>query len=621
MSVYDTHPRPQMARERWLDLCGEWGFAYDDADVGRDKGWPGDAAPFTRTISVPFPPESQASGIGDPTEHPIVWYRRALRLDPALQVGGQHLVLHFGAVDYAAQVWVNGHMVMQHEGGNTGFSADITAALLPGEAEQIIVVRAQDDPTDLAQPRGKQYWQDTPRHIWYYRTTGIWQPVWIEPVAPVHIASVRWTADSDNLRLGVRVRLNTTPKEDTTLTVELRLHGQRIARDVYTVTAREIERTISLDIDRARFERNDINWSPEYPNLIEATLILADDDGATDTLYSYAGLRSAACTGGRFLLNGKPYYLRMVLEQGYWPESLLAAPDAAALKREVELIKELGFNAVRIHQKVEDPRFLYWCDKLGLAVWGEMANAYIFSADAVQRLMREWLDVVERDYSHPCIVMWVPLNESWGVPNLERDPAQRDYVRALYHTTKALDPTRPVIGNDGWEHLVGDVWSIHDYAFDGATIRERYGTVDATAQTVRKVQPHARNIVLSDYAAPVAPVMLTECGGFSFKPERGKRWYGYGQVGDTAALLARYQELIEAILDSPTIVGFCYTQLTDTEQEANGLLRADRSPKLDTAAVRAINSRPSKAIPSDLFTVLMREADAISQQTDDADNV
>ena len=276
--------------------------------------------------------------------------------------------------------------------------------------------------------------------------------------------------------------------------------------------------------------------------------------------------------------------------------------------------KEIGLNGVRIHQKVEDPRFLYWCDRLGLLVWGEMANAYVFSDVAVERLAREWMEVVRRDYSHPCIVTWVPLNESWGVPSLERSAAQRDYVRAVYHLTKALDPTRPVIGNDGWEHFSSDVWGVHDYALDGKTIRERYGSPEALERTLYQVQPHYRTIVLPDSHPKGEPVMLTECGGISYVPASGERWFGYGTVDSPEGFLAGYADLIDAILDCPTIAGFCYTQLTDTEQETNGLLHADRSPKLDVAALRAITTRASTSVPGEVIANIQAAAEVSAIQ-------
>jgi beta-galactosidase/beta-glucuronidase len=410
------HPRPQLTRTRWIDLAGAWGFAYDDDRRGLDECWQGSADVYTRTIEVPFPPESPASGIGDTSFHPVVWYRRTFQVPSA--DAGKRLLLHCGAVDYRAWVWVNGQRVATHEGGQTPFSADITTALHAAE-DQVIVICAEDAPLDLAQPRGKQDWQEQPHNIWYHRTTGIWQLVWLEPVNATHITQVRWTPDLERSLLGCTVTL---------------------ADDTYLVQGIEVQRQIAFD-SAGMLNRELLLWSPEHPNLIDATLTLLTGNEIVDEVQSYVGLRSVGIAHRRFLLNGRPYYLRLALEQGYWPESHLAAPSSEALRREVEVAKALGFNGVRIHQKVEDPRFLYWCDRLGFLVWGEIANAYIFSPSAVERLTREWQEVLVRDYSHPCIAVWVPLNESWGIPGVAYDPAQQHYVQALYHLTKTLDPS------------------------------------------------------------------------------------------------------------------------------------------------------------------------------------
>lgn len=602
------HPRPQLTRPDWIDLGGTWEFAYDDSGQGFDAGWQERADVYTHTIQVPFPPESSASGIGDTSFHPIVWYRRTFHVSPANKE--KRLLLHCGAVDYRASVWVNGQLVATHEGGQTPFSADITSALRAGE-QQVLVIRAQDMPQDLTQPRGKQDWMDQPHEIWYDRTTGIWQPIWLEAVAPTHISHLRWTPDLDRGVLGFSVNLQMHEQTDLRLRVQLSLHGATLADDIYTVLGTVVERQIAFD-RAGMMSREKLLWTPEHPNLVEATLTLLTGNEVVDEVQSYVGLRSVATDTGHFLLNGYPYYLRLVLEQGYWPASHLAAPDAEALRHEVELVKALGFNGVRIHQKVEDPRFLYWCDQLGLLVWGEMANAYVFSPTAMERLTREWIEVLDRDYSHPCIVTWVPLNESWGVPALARDPAQRHYVQALYYLTKALDPTRPVIGNDGWEHVVSDIVSIHDYAFDGATLRERYGSLEAVQRTLREVQPGNRSVVLPGYQHTHEPIMLTEFGGISYRPQPSTAWFGYGTVTDADAFLSRYRELVDAILESPAIAGFCYTQLTDTQQETNGLLTANREPKFAMATVRSITDRPSASVPGDVIHQMQKAQDNTS---------
>jgi hypothetical protein len=404
------------------------------------------------------------------------------------------------------------------------------------------------------------------------------------------------------------VRLNQQPDRGLRLRLRLSHEGEVLADDAYLIQSQETGRDITLEPGATGMVSSSLLWSPTHPNLLDARVVLEDGNGSVlDSIESYVGVRFVEATDGLFLLNGAPAYLCLVLAQGYWPQSHLAAPSADALRREVAAIKSLGFNGVRIHQKVEDPRFLYWCDVLGLFVWAEMANAYAFTERAIERFTREWLDVVRRDYSHPSIITWVPFNESWGVPDLPGDPAQRDYVRGIYHLTKALDPTRPVIGNDGWEHLVGDVWSIHDYALDGDTLRERYGTPEAVDAMLRGRPEHHR-AVLDDTPRDGRPIILSEFGGISYAPQPGTPWFGYGSVGSDDELLRKYEDLVGAVLDCPTISGFCYTQLADTEQEANGLLRADRTPKLDPEKVRAITSRPSKAMPGEAIAAAQQQA-------------
>ena len=607
----EDHPRPQLIRDRWVDLCGPWRFAHDDADVGLDEGWPERPEALDRTIEVPFPPESPASGISDTGYHPVVWYARTFL---APQAAGERLLLHLGAVDYRASVWVNGRLVVTHEGGHTPFSADVTAALRP-DGEQLVVVRAEDRPTDMAQPRGKQDWRPRPHSIWYERTTGIWQPVWLEPVPATRIESLRWTPDLARadvaLRIGLRDSASATGRPgDAPLTarVRLTLRGEVVASAAFEVGAQRA--TVRLPLDRARIEhdRRALLWAPAHPNLLDATVTLLRGEQVVDEVHSYVGLRRVTMSSGRLRLNGRATVLRMVLAQNYWPQSHLAAPSGAALRREVELVKELGFNGVRIHQKVEDPRFLYWCDRLGVLAWGEMPSALDFDTDTVARLTREWLEVLQRDRSHPCVIAWVPVNESGGVPALESSRAQQDLVRALYHLTKAYDPTRLVVGNDGWEQPVTDVVTVHDYTSRGSDLRARYGSHEALAHTLAHTQPAYRVVLLPGTLHADAPVMITEFGGISFDPGavaadreafRDGSWSGYGGVRSPEHLLAGYRDLVTALLDSPAVVGFCWTQLTDTQQERNGLVTAAREPKVPAEQIRAVTARVSAAVPGD----------------------
>jgi beta-galactosidase/beta-glucuronidase len=590
-----VHPRPQLVRGEWDDLCGAWQFAYDNADEGLAGGWHQLDEPFDLTITVPYPPESKLSGIHDTGYHPVIWYRREIAV-PSLSAG-QRLLLHFGAVDYAATVWANGARVGEHTGGHTPFTCDVTDSLSPGAGGLALVVRAEDQPLDVSQPRGKQDWEEDPHDIWYHRTSGIWQPVWLETVPATHVVELQWTPDIPGARVRAEVRLNRTPDQPLSLRIVLSMDDKTLAEHVVSVTEKFTATDISIPVLRHERDRVRVLWRPKTPNLVDAQVQLLDSSSAADQVSSYFGLRSVGVEDGHFLLNGKSVYLRSVLAQGYWPESHLAAPDASALKREVELIKKLGFNAVRIHQKVEDPRFLYWCDRLGLLVWGEMANAFTFDTRAVERLTREWVEVLRRDRSHPSIVTWVPMNESWGIDDVATEPAQQGFATALYHLTKAIDPTRPVISNDGWEHTESDIWSVHDYAPRGDQIRHRYGTAEKVEQLLSRGRVNNRKVLLPGAVGRGQPVMLTEFGGVRFDRSGGKKGWGYSEVRTPETLVERLNELVGAVLDSPVLSGFCYTQLTDTEQEQNGLLTESREPKAPIAKIRRAIALP-RGVPS-----------------------
>ena len=599
------HPRPQLTRERWFDLSGQWQFSYDDADVGLSRcwyqSWDESEGVVERAITVPFPPESTASGIGDTGFHRVLWYRRTFT---APHGPDERLLLHFGAVDYTADVWVNGQLVAQHTGGHTPFHADITDALV-GSAEQVVVVRAVDDPHDLEQPRGKQDWQEVPHAIWYQRTSGIWKSVWLEPVPATRIEELRWTPDVETATLGLDVRLNAVARQPLRLRLRLTHDGAELADTSVMVVRDRASISVPLRQSHMTLERRRMLWSPETPNLLDAEVWLHATDGEggaterVDLVRSYAAMRSIGASSNRILLNGRPYFLRLVLDQCYWTESHLAVPDPDAARREVELVRSLGFNGVRLHQKVADPGFLYWCDRLGLLVWAEMPAAYEYSTRTVERVTREWLEIQRRDYSHPCIIAWVPVNESWGVPNLATSTRHRSFVTALYHLTKALDPTRLVVGNDGWEQVVTDVITVHDYTARAEVLTQRYGGAASIASTLQDVQPMYRTVLLPGMPGEGRPLMITEFGGISHDGDDAPSWHGYSVARTAEDLVERYRALVDALLDAPAISGFCYTQFTDTLQEKNGLLTADREPKADLATLRSITRRPSAAVPAD----------------------
>lgn len=573
-----AYPRPQLQRSHWLCLNGQWKFTFDDA--GKFSR-PSDIPDWSYRIQVPFAPESIQSGIHDLGFHPNCWYEREFEIGPS----NGRVLLHFGAVDYRARVWVNDQLVAEHEGGHTPFKADITAVLNP-DGIQRVTVWAEDDPHDLAKPRGKQDWQLHPHSIWYPRTSGIWQTVWLEQVPDIYIDRLCWTPHFERWEIGLEAFVTGQCSADSLqIKVRLTAGNQLLVNDSYEVLNGEIHRRIALSDPGIDDYRNELLWSPEKPTLIQAEVQLWQGTQLIDQVKSYTAMRTVGIQRDRFMLNGHPYYLRLVLDQGYWPESLMTAPSDEALRRDVELTKQMGFNGVRKHQKVEDPRFLYWADVLGLLVWEEMPSAYRFTPKAVERMTREWAEVIQRDASHPCIVVWVPFNESWGVPDLTATPAHRNYVQALYHLTKTLDSTRPVIGNDGWESTSTDILAIHDYDNNPQQLISRYGSGVKLSDLFDRQRPGGRILTLDGYPHQGQPIMLTEFGGIAYgQPEDHSIW-GYVRSEELSDLQRRYSALLATINQIELFSGFCYTQLTDTFQEANGLLYADRTPKFPIEAI------------------------------------
>ncbi len=567
------YPRPQFVRERWLNLNGKWRFDFDDNNVGLKERWQ-ENPPLQREITVPFAFQSPASGIGNNDFHDVVWYQRDF--DIPADWNGSRVLLHFGAVDYRAWVWVNGTFAAYHQGGNTPFHADITPFLQ--EAGNSLVLRVEDSSTDLHQPRGKQYWQAESASIFYTRTTGIWQTVWLEPVSAICLQEMRLTPDIDRATLQAEFVFAETLPEGVEIETEVTYQGASVATSTHTPENARSAATLSLPGELHL-------WSPENPALYDLTVRVKQAGQIVDEVQSYFGMRKISSDGGQVRLNNQPYVMKLVLDQGYHPEGVLTFPTDEDFKRDIELTKAMGFNGARKHQKVEDPRFLYWADKIGLLVWGEMANSYAFSPDSVQRITAEWQEAIRRDYNHPCIVAWVPLNESWGVPDLKHDSHQRAHLVAMYQLTRSLDATRLVISNDGWEHAQTDLLTIHDYESSGAVLRERYATLESTLAAT----PAKRDLYTTGFAHEGQPVLLTEYGGVAFRKSDTAGW-GYSTAGDEADFVKRLREIVETVMASPVLQGFCYTQLTDVEQEINGLLTYDRQPKTDLNTIAAINN-------------------------------
>ena len=576
------HPRPQLQRD-WFSLNGDWDFALD---VSSQWTRPTQVK-WNSQIVVPYSPETPESGINHTGFLESCWYRRTFA-KPRL-ARGERLVLNFGAVDYAATVWINGAYAGAHEGGYTPFSIDMTN-FLKGRKLQTIVVRAQDDPLDMEKPRGKQDWKEQPHAIWYPRTSGIWQTVWMERLPATAIDSVRWNASvkdwSVTLHAGVVGHI--TDMHTVKLTMR---HGDRVlVHDTYGVNKGAVSRTITLPDPGIGDARGELLWHPDRPNIIDVELELLSAHGkVVDRVTSYTAMRSLTIEGDKFVINGDVCRLRLALNQGYWERTGLSAPDDEAFKRDVELAKNAGFNGVRMHQKIENPRFLYWADRLGLLVWEEMPSIYSFSQKALTRLAVEWLAVLKRDVSHPCIVTWVPFNESWGVPDLPLSADQRNFIRGVVALTRAFDAMRPVIGNSGWENPDGDMYTIHDYDSNPVSFAARYPATDeGLLELVKRVRPGGKQLVLDGAEFIGKPMLIDEFGGIKFTPDapNGDGSWGYSVATSADDLLHKYGALVAAVRWHPRICGFCWTQLYDTYQEANGLYKMDRSEKVPTAALR-----------------------------------
>ena len=480
------HPRPDFQRESWINLNGTWKFEFDSYEVFHGKELPQNAA-FGRTITVPFPYQSRLSGIGITGHYPCVWYNRSFSVPAAWRDG--RVLLHLGAVDYEARVWVNGNLVGEHRGGHVPFEFDIGHLLHDGDNE--LVVRASDA-LDVGQPRGKQAWGE-PFGCWYTPSTGIWQTVWLESVPQTYVKSIRVQADPVSGDVDLTVVPN-QPAHGLSVHVVARRAGS---------AAGEARASLAYPSTFLRLHIPDIApWSPEAPNLYDLEVILETGGKVIDKVASYFGARSVGISDdGHVLLNGKPCYQRLVLDQGYWPDGLLAPPSDEALKADIELARAIGFNGCRKHQKVEDPLFLYWADRLGFLVWGEFPAPYEFSLASQARLMPEWLAAVQRDINHPSVIAWVPYNESWGIRDVAKDTSVQDWVRQVVAATRFADPGRLVVDNEGWEHIDSDIYGFHSYAPTGDELAHDVSEALAVARSPTKARPRGRD---SDASWPTA---------------------------------------------------------------------------------------------------------------------
>ncbi len=561
------YPRPQFVRDSWMSLNGEWDFSF-----GTDA--------FDRKIIVPYAYQAQLSGIGSNEFWDLVWYRKRFVLPKEMK--DKRILLHFGAVDYQCQVWVNGQHMMSHEGGHISFEMEITKVLQ--EEENVIMVMVQDRIEDLEMPRGKQFWKEESAGIFYTRTTGIWQSVWLEAVGKGYLDHVYITPDLD--QKSVKFQYEIRGAKRAQLKTQITFDGHEMG--AVTIDTEREEGSFSILLDQQLLSnwnfQEEMAWTPENPRLFDVVYTLTVDGEVTDQVASYFGMRKISVENGRFLLNNRPCYQKLLLDQGYWRTSLLTAPTDEDFVRDINLAKSMGFNGVRKHQKIEDPRFLYHADRLGFLVWGEIAAAYVYSRKYVKRITTEWMDEILRDYNHPCIVAWTPLNESWGVPNIKDSVEQQSHSAAMIYLTKSLDITRPVISNDGWEHTCTDLLTIHDYEWRKDILEERYSNLE----TILQLCTGGRPLFANGWEYKGQPILVTEFGGISYQKGQDEGW-GYSNAVSDEDFAKRYSDVVSPLLNSAYVQGFCYTELTDVEQELNGLLTYDREPKISVDIIREIN--------------------------------
>ena len=567
-------PRPDFVRREWVSLDGEWEFSFD-------------RPVFDRKINVPYCYQAKESGIGETESHEVVWYRKEFILEEEVP-GEKCLLLKFGAVDDEAFVYVNGSLACRHAGGYVPFEADITKLVHKGE--NVITLRVLDD-EDAAKPRGKQTWTGRKFGCWYTPVTGIWQRVWLEYAGRPYIRQIKITPDLEHDLALCEVFLSESGK--VSLCASFRLlpamgegqeGGEEERQEEKLFLGKQeffgdkgygkcILSLPDLDVCQDR-----LTWAPEHPNLIWAEV-----SAGNDKVETYFGMRSVEFKNGKFLLNGSCYYQRLVLDQGYWTDTLLTPPDGEALRKDILLAKAMGFNGARKHQKIEDPRYYYWADRLGFLVWGEMPSCYRYDYRTVERSAKTLMAFIRRDYNHPSIITWVTANESWGLKNVRTHIRHQSFSNMLAYLAKSLDSTRPVSSNDGWEQTEHtDILAIHDYGLMPETL-EKYGDMER----VLKEGVCHRPLLAYGQEYRGQPVMVTEYGGIAFAADEDG-WGYYDKVSGEEEFLKRVEPVTEFLIRSGKFAGFCYTQLTDVMQEVNGLLRENREPKIDVKKLREV---------------------------------
>lgn len=585
-SYLKDYPRPQLVRDNWQNLNGVWDFAFDDEKVGEEKGWYSQF-PKEKEIRVPFSYETKLSGIQDESRHDVVWYHKTIVLD-GKQLAEKKTILHFEGTDYYTKVWVNGKMVGTHTGGYSRFSLDITEAVKVGENS---IVAKVEDSFDMQQPRGKQRWKNENYGCWYVQTTGIWKTVWMEQVPFVYLKGIKMTPVFSEGMLQVEYEMNAASfDQDIMVEAVVTFEEEFINKVAVAAPMERIKTTIPVYAQDG-YDWSIRSWSPAEPHLYDIVFRVTCNGQVVDEVKSYFGMREIRIDNGVILLNGVPLYQRLILDQGYWEDSHLTPPSEEALMEDIDKIKELGYNGLRKHQKVEDERFLYWCDVKGMLVWSEAPAAYQFSDKAIELFTREWMEIVRQNYNHPAIITWTPFNESWGIPNVEVNKEQQYFTESIYYLTKAFDKERPVTVNDGWEHTISDIITLHDYEANGEIFYNRYYNHMEEILETSMYHSNHKSAFANGYEYNGQPILISEFGGIAFNNDDSG--WGYGEkVANKEEFVKRFDGITTAIKEIPHICGFCYTQVTDVQQEINGLMYIDRSFKIDPEIIKEINERP-----------------------------
>lgn len=562
------YPRPQMVRNKWINLNGQWEFEIDHGNSGKERKFY-EKSNLSGFITVPFCPESKLSGIENKDFMASVWYRKEIVIPGEWKK--DRVLLHFGAVDYETAVWINGAPAGIHKGGYSSFTFDITKLLTPGA--NVVTVNAQDDLRSWNQPRGKQSSEYYSHGCDYTRTTGIWQTVWLECVPQSYISSLKYIPDPDN----ACVHIEGAFIGDTsgyTLDVKATFESNDVGSSKALITGKRANLTVTLTGTHL--------WGPGEPNLYDLEITLCKGGECIDTVTSYFGLRSVTLSDNAILINKKPVFQRLILDQGFFPDGIYTAPTDEDLKKDIELSMGLGFNGARMHEKIFEQRYIYWADKLGYIIWGEHANwgLKINTATGLENFLPEWLEALNRDYNSPAIVGWCPFNETWDNNGQQDD----EVLRIVYNVTKALDKTRPVIDTSGNYHVVTDIFDIHDYEQDPAIFAQKFEPMKTGGEVYVNYTDRQK------YEGQ--PYFVSEYGGIWWNPDQKdvKSW-GYGnRPASEEEFLTRYEGLTKALLENPRICAFCYTQLTDVEQEVNGLYTYERKAKFDPEVIKKINT-------------------------------